>query len=112
MPANGVMSSTLINFWAQRIRFKNRHPLSGLLLVVIVFSILISACNEDGLKPVSNNIEMSRKLSDYKIFQGDAAALIPSADFHLYELSTELFTDYAEKQRLIKVPAGHTMTAT
>jgi uncharacterized repeat protein (TIGR03806 family) len=55
---------------------------------------------------------MNPKLSDYNIFQGNPAALIPSAEYHLYELATELFTDYAEKQRLIKIPAGHTMTST
>ena len=102
----------MITFQTGPMRFKNGHSLPALPFIVIVFSILISSCNEDGLKPVSNNIEMNLKLSDYKIFQGDAAELIPSADFHLYELATELFTDYAEKQRLIKIPAGYTMTAT
>src|SRR5688572_21559217 len=95
-----TFSSTkiMIRFWTRPMRFKNGQSLSVLLFIVIVFSILISSCNEDGLKPVSNNIEMNLKLSDYNIFQGDVAELIPSADFHLYELSTELFTDYAEKQ--------------
>lgn len=51
------------------------------------------------------------RLSDYKIFAGDPAALIPGNGFQLYELATGLFTDYAEKQRLIKVPAGKTMLA-
>lgn len=101
----------MIRFWTST-HFKNWHSPSVLLFIVIVFSILLSSCNEDGLKPASNNIEMNPKLSDYNIFQDGAAELIPSADFHLYELSTELFTDYAEKQRLIKVPAGYTMTAT
>src|ERR1044072_1103682 len=51
------------------------------------------------------------RLSDYKIFAGDPAALIPGNGFQLYELATGLFTDYAEKQRLIKLPAGKTMLA-
>jgi uncharacterized repeat protein (TIGR03806 family) len=51
------------------------------------------------------------KLSDYNIFTGDPQALIPGNGFQLYELATGLFTDYAEKQRLIKVPAGTTITA-
>jgi uncharacterized repeat protein (TIGR03806 family) len=72
--------------------------------------LFINSCEEDGLSPISNTIEMSLKLSDYNIFQGDPSELIPSSDFHLYELATELFTDYAEKQRLIKVPPGYTMT--
>jgi hypothetical protein len=51
------------------------------------------------------------KLSDYNIFTGDPAALTPGNRFHLYELATGLFTDYAEKQRLIKVPANQTIMA-
>jgi uncharacterized repeat protein (TIGR03806 family) len=92
------------------IRWKNGHRYSLLRFIAALFCALsIASCNEDGLTPVANNIEMSRRLSDYGIFQGDPAALIPSPDYHLYELSTELFTDYAEKQRLIKVPVGITL---
>jgi uncharacterized repeat protein (TIGR03806 family) len=89
----------------------NRLLYSIFLLAVATLSILVvNSCEEDGLSPVSNNIEMSSKLSEYNIFQGDPAELIPSPDFHLYELSTELFTDYAEKQRLIKIPPGYKLT--
>ncbi|HEY0667357.1 MAG TPA: hypothetical protein VGD22_04220, partial [Sphingobacteriaceae bacterium] len=55
---------------------------------------------------------MLPKLSDYKIFQGSPANLIPANDYKLYELSSQLFTDYAEKQRLIKVPGTAQITAT
>jgi hypothetical protein len=51
------------------------------------------------------------KLSDYNIFTGDPVALTPGNGFQLYELATGLFTDYAEKQQLIKVPSGQTITA-
>jgi uncharacterized repeat protein (TIGR03806 family) len=51
------------------------------------------------------------KLSDYNIFTGNPSALIPTNGYQMYELATGLFTDYAEKQRLIKVPAGKTITA-
>lgn len=50
-------------------------------------------------------------ISEYNIFSGDPAALIPAKGFQLYELATGLFTDYAEKQRLIKLPAGKTIVA-
>lgn len=52
------------------------------------------------------------QLSAYNIFIGDPTTLTPGNGFHLYELATGLFTDYAEKQRLIKVPQGHVITAT
>jgi uncharacterized repeat protein (TIGR03806 family) len=58
----------------------------------------------------NNSLLLLPKLSDYNIFTGDPQALVPGNGFHLYELATGLFTDYAEKQRLIKVPAGTTIT--
>ena len=73
--------------------------------------VLCASCQFDGLENVETNIEMLPELSGYNIFQGNPAHLIPSNGFHLYELSTELFTDYAEKQRLIKIPPGQSMTA-
>lgn len=51
------------------------------------------------------------RISDYKIFTGEPVALTPGNGFQLYELATGLFTDYAEKQRLIKLPAGKTIVA-
>lgn len=45
-------------------------------------------------------------LSAYNIFDGEASNLNPSASFHLLELSSTLFTDYAHKQRLISIPEG------
>lgn len=65
----------------------------------------------DGLIPIENTIELLPKLSDYHIFEGKASDLIPTQEFKLYELSTQLFTDYAEKQRLIKVPKGSFISA-
>lgn len=52
-----------------------------------------------------------KKLSEYNIYQGNSSDLIPNEDYNLYELNSELFTDYAEKQRLIKLPLGSKMAA-
>lgn len=49
-------------------------------------------------------------LSAYQIFEGTPIDLIPTNDFKLLELTSILFTDYAHKQRLVKVPAGTQMT--
>ena len=46
------------------------------------------------------------RLSDYKLFQGATADLQPAAGVVEYQLNTPLFTDYAAKQRLIKLPEG------
>lgn len=49
---------------------------------------------------------LPQRLSDYHIFEGRPADLRPSGEFKVYDLATTLFTDYAEKQRLIKLPPG------
>lgn len=47
-------------------------------------------------------------LSAYGLYQEPLASLQPADGVHLYELSSELFSDYAFKQRLIRVPEGST----
>lgn len=54
-------------------------------------------------------VVFEENLSAYNIFEGLPADLVPADDFHLLELSSILFTDYAHKQRLVKVPAGKQM---
>ena len=51
-------------------------------------------------------ISFESNLSAYNIFEGTPSNLIPSDDFELLELSSALFTDYAHKQRLVKIPDG------
>jgi len=52
------------------------------------------------------------KLSDYPVFEGRPSDLLPAKGFVRYELATTLFTDYAEKERLVKVPAGTSIVVT
>ena len=85
--------------------------ISSIVLIISVQVVLFQSCSKDGLVHIDNNIQLLPELSDYNIFQGIPSNLNPSPDFHLYELSTQLFTDYAEKQRLIKIPAGTKMSA-
>ena len=81
------------------------------IVIAVTMMIQIPSCKKDDLLDSTNNIEMSLKLSDYNIFQGNQSDLIPTNGFELYEISTQLFSDYAEKQRLIKIPVGSKMTA-
>lgn len=67
---------------------------------------LLHSCREDGLTPIANSVALPTNLSSYNIFEGEPSLLAPANGYHLYELATELFTDHAEKQRLIKVPPG------
>jgi uncharacterized repeat protein (TIGR03806 family) len=66
-----------------------------------------NSCKKDNLKDNGHvTVAFQPQLSAYHIFQGAPVNMIPNHDFHLYNLATTLFTDYAEKQRLIKLPAG------
>lgn len=61
---------------------------------------------------MEDNMSFSERLSFYCLFQGKIANLDPSREVTPYELSSTLFTDYAEKQRLIKLPPGTKMKLT
>lgn len=79
------------------------------LLLIGIF--LLNACEKDGLHGVANQMEFASKLSEYPIYQGELKDLVPTTDYHQYELGTGLFSDHSEKQRLIKLPAGQKMKA-
>lgn len=46
------------------------------------------------------------KLSDYHLFEGPLAEMIPSYGVHPYDLRSQLFTDYASKKRFVWMPTG------
>jgi uncharacterized repeat protein (TIGR03806 family) len=73
------------------------------LLCVSVFTV--QSCEKDAVEPT----DFLLKLSDYNIYQGNLSDLIPNEDYNIYELSSPFFSDYAEKQRLIKIPNGTLM---
>lgn len=79
-----------------------------LILFVILFGpfVYMASCNRNQKKTPLNDYKFPGKLSVFGIFDGDMASLVPAANVHLLELSSTLFTDYAEKQRLIKLPPG------
>ncbi len=78
--------------------------------------LTISACFDDSDRfdevaaipefDFPTTIQFEENLSSYGIYEGHARDLRPSSDFHLLELSSVLFTDYAYKQRLVKIPDG------
>lgn len=82
-----------------------------MLLAIFTCSIIaIQSCNKEELKiSADQTILTLTNLSEYNIYQGNPTDLIPTSEFKLYELSSQLFTDYAEKQRLIKLPPGTSM---
>jgi len=50
--------------------------------------------------------ERKQKLSEYNFFTGKLADLLPAEDVVLYDINAVLFSNYAEKLRFIKLPAG------
>lgn len=82
--------------------------LSVILLIPILYVI---SCYRSGHEQIPNKISFAAKLSSYGLFQGNMAALIPNKGVHLLEISSSLFTDYADKQRLLKLPEGSKMIA-
>lgn len=67
--------------------------------------LLLGSCSEVR-QDVRNNIEFKARLSEYKLFTTNMSDLAPAEGVHVLELASTLFTDYAEKQRLLKVPEG------
>jgi len=79
---------------------------------VAAFVLIVGFINKDSDTNFTTGYNVAtEKLSDFGIFKYPLKHLKPADDFLIYELSTTLFTDYAEKQRLIKIPAGKQITA-
>ncbi|WP_293312039.1 hypothetical protein [Pedobacter sp. UBA5917] len=90
---------------------KKKHLVFAVLITFGIAVGVLNACNKDDLKGITNeSVSFQPRLSDYHIFSGNQRDLIPVEDYHLYSLATQLFTDYAEKQRLIKIPQGTKLT--
>ena len=79
---------------------------------IIIFFVLVApliyvvSCNRVGNPDIENGVTFKKQLSSYHLFQGRMSALRPAVGLELLELSSTLFTDYAEKQRLIRIPVG------
>jgi len=78
------------------------------LLLISGFIALFSYSFKPSQLPT---LELFPTLSEYNIYIGKAENLIPSASYFLYEIASPLFTDYAEKQRLISLPIGKKLNA-
>ncbi|SDL64816.1 conserved hypothetical protein, HNE_0200 family [Pedobacter sp. ok626] len=84
-------------------------PWKKIIIIILVLGaplIYVISCNTKGNPDIENGVTFENKLSNYHLFQGKMSALQPSVGVELLELSSTLFTDYAEKQRLIRLPSG------
>lgn len=86
---------------------------SIVLVIISLGAFYNSGCNT---KPGDIVIDISKgafaKLSEYNLFKGNMADLVPNGKLLPYELITPLFSDYAEKARFVWVPEGKQATYT
>jgi len=84
----------------------------------IVLALMVVACGSDDDGYVATDdgdpapeapLTFETNLSDMGIYTGDLYNLTPAENVYLYELNSILFTDYAHKQRLIRMPEGEAM---
>ncbi|MBB5646706.1 hypothetical protein [Pedobacter cryoconitis] len=79
------------------------------IIVVLTLALpvcYVFSCNRTN-KAVENNQQVfPESLASTGLFKGKLDSLLPADGVEVYQLSSTLFTDYAEKQRLMKIPAG------
>jgi hypothetical protein len=76
-----------------------------IVVTVIVLSCMFVVLSFSN-KQTDPYFQFHENLSEYNFFKGELNLLQPADDIIPYELHTPLFSDYAEKARFIKVPAG------
>lgn len=90
-------------------KLKKFWPYTLLLL------ILFYSCERDDFRNnrveipnfnLASTVTFEDRLSAYSIFEGLPANLNPTNGFQNLSINAKLFTDYAYKQRLIKIPKG------
>ncbi len=90
-----------------------RRVLAFFSIVSASMMIFLASCSErDGIIPIPMTEQFEQNLSSYNIYQGDWSELNPTADYQLIELNSPLYSNYAKKQRLVKLPTGTQITQT
>ena len=97
-------------FSQRKPREKSRIPFLRLLLCAcqLIFTSCSTNTVEQGVEPGLPTIPAIHSphefLSDYNLFIGEMKHLTPTDRLIPYDLNTQLFTDYAKKQRFAYVP--------
>ncbi len=86
---------------------RNKLIIIGSIATVLLFTYLFFYTSfgkvEVGFQPV-NTFNFPKNLSELNLFKRQMKNLTPAKGVQVYKLASSLFTDYAEKQRLIKLP--------
>lgn len=93
----------------------NKSILITAFIFLVSITTLLVSCSKyddetDEMIPIPTTVTFEENLSSYNIYNGELKNLVPSTDFHLFELNSSLFSNYAKKQRLVKLPTGTQMT--
>ncbi|MGX5852173.1 hypothetical protein ACWKW6_00940 [Dyadobacter jiangsuensis] len=75
---------------------------------LLLIAFCLAACN-DAPRRIGNHVSFKGKLSEYALFKGSMPELLPADGVVPIRIGSSLFTDYAEKQRLLKIPDGQKM---
>jgi uncharacterized repeat protein (TIGR03806 family) len=67
---------------------------------------VFAACGVQSLDEADYLAQAPQRLSSYGLFRGDGSSQEPRAGVIPYEINTPLFSDYSEKHRFVKLPAG------
>ena len=87
------------------------------LFSLLVTTLILGSCKSDDNDyiavddddPIVLPLIFENLLSEMSVFTGPLASLTPAEGLHLFDLNTGLFTDYARKQRLLRLPEGAAM---
>lgn len=84
------------------------RAVAALLAAWLCSSIIqLGGCRTDSNQ--GDNFVFESRLSEYGFFKGAISELVPVDEVSIIEIASPLFTDYAEKQRLIFLPKGERM---
>ena len=86
-----------------------RQARISILFLIILFNT-VSCKSQKGVN-VPNGTNAFNLLSEYHLFKGNLADLIPEEGVIPYNLNTPLYSDYAEKERFVWMPKGTTAKA-
>ncbi len=79
-------------------------------ILLSIILLLFSCKSEDEPKEIIYpTAELLQNLSDLNLFEGNLNDLKPSETVKIYDLQTELFTDYCHKIRFLSIPKGEQM---
>jgi hypothetical protein len=88
---------------ARALEFCSTTTRPAALAACVLWLAAVAGCARPAADTAS---EPPRKLSEYGLFVGNGSTQQPADGVIPYDLNSPLFTDYADKFRFVKLPAG------